>query len=175
MFHLQWNNLMKITICYNSILFRFKFFLQKLWQQTCDMCKICSNHFVITWMKSHNKTTFNNRWDIQESAAYFCSKFLSLVYELIVAHWHRKAVEILVSIGSDNGALSDGTRPLPRPISTLIPGSWGQHGAHLGPTGPRWAPCWPHEPCYLVTYRREHISIHFRCQSSRCWSPNFIW
>ena len=28
-------------------------------------------------------------------------------------------------------------------------GSWGQHGAHVGPTGPRWAPCWPHEPCYL--------------------------
>ena len=23
-------------------------------------------------------------------------------------------------------------------------GSWDQHGAHLGPTGPRWAPCWPH-------------------------------
>ena len=28
-------------------------------------------------------------------------------------------------------------------------GSWGQHGAHLGPTEPRWAPCWPHELCYL--------------------------
>ena len=27
--------------------------------------------------------------------------------------------------------------------------SWGQHGAHLGPTGPRCAPCWPHELCYL--------------------------
>ena len=27
--------------------------------------------------------------------------------------------------------------------------SWGQHGAHLGPVGPIWAPCWPHEPCYL--------------------------
>ena len=27
--------------------------------------------------------------------------------------------------------------------------SWGQHGAHLGPTGPRRAPCWPHELCYL--------------------------
>ena len=26
--------------------------------------------------------------------------------------------------------------------------SWGQHGAHLGPVGPRWAPCWPHELCY---------------------------
>ena len=28
-------------------------------------------------------------------------------------------------------------------------GSWGQHGAHLGPTGPRWAPCWPHDSCHL--------------------------
>ena len=27
-------------------------------------------------------------------------------------------------------------------------GSLGLHGAHLGPTGPRWAPCWPNEPCY---------------------------
>ena len=26
--------------------------------------------------------------------------------------------------------------------------SRGQHGAHLGPVGPRWVPCWPHEPCY---------------------------
>ena len=30
------------------------------------------------------------------------------------------------------------------------------HGAnmevHLGLTGPRWAPCWPHEPCYLGAY-----------------------
>ena len=27
-------------------------------------------------------------------------------------------------------------------------GSRGPHGAHLGPVGPRWAPCGPHEPCY---------------------------
>ena len=25
----------------------------------------------------------------------------------------------------------------------------GPTWAHLGPVGPRWAPCWPHEPCYL--------------------------
>ena len=24
-----------------------------------------------------------------------------------------------------------------------------KHGAQLGPTGPRWAPCWPRERCYL--------------------------
>ena len=28
----------------------------------------------------------------------------------------------------------------------------GQHGAHLGPVGPRWAPCWPNEPCYQGTF-----------------------
>ena len=29
------------------------------------------------------------------------------------------------------------------------------HGAnmgHRGPVGPRWAPCWPHEPCYQGVY-----------------------
>ena len=24
----------------------------------------------------------------------------------------------------------------------------GPTWAHLGPVGPRWVPCWPHEPCY---------------------------
>ena len=28
-------------------------------------------------------------------------------------------------------------------------GSCGQHWSHLGPVGPMWALCWPHEPCYL--------------------------
>ena len=30
-------------------------------------------------------------------------------------------------------------------------GSWGQHGVYLVPTGPRWAPYGPREPCYLGT------------------------
>ena len=33
--------------------------------------------------------------------------------------------------------------------TTMITRFMAQHGAHLGPTGPRWAPCWPHAPCYL--------------------------
>ena len=36
-----------------------------------------------------------------------------------------------------------------RLISALIARFMGQHGAHPWPTGPRRAPCWPHEPCYL--------------------------
>ena len=38
--------------------------------------------------------------------------------------------------------------------------SWGQHGAHLGPVGPRWAPCWPHEPCYQGSYTRVMSHKH---------------
>ena len=32
-------------------------------------------------------------------------------------------------------------------IARFMGPTW-QHGAHLGPVGPRWAPCWSHEPCY---------------------------
>ena len=42
---------------------------------------------------------------------------------------------------------------------TLIARFMGQHGAQLGPTGPRWAPCWPHEPCYLGI---NHSWAHFK-------------
>ena len=38
--------------------------------------------------------------------------------------------------------------------------SWGQHGAHLGPTGPRWAPCWPHELCYLGRHATRNMNHH---------------
>ena len=33
----------------------------------------------------------------------------------------------------------------------------GQHGAHLGPVGPRWAPCWPHETCYQGVYNNVFV------------------
>ena len=41
---------------------------------------------------------------------------------------------------------------------------WGQHGAQLGPTGPRWAPCWPHEPCSLgVSLSKLLFTCYFAC------------
>ena len=44
----------------------------------------------------------------------------------------------------------------------------GQHVAHLGPIGPSWAPCWPHEPCdiprlYLPSMGQPWVSIVCVC------------
>ena len=39
--------------------------------------------------------------------------------------------------------------------------SWGQHGAHLGPVGPSWAPCWPHEPCSQGCQTIQHCQVHW--------------
>ena len=44
-------------------------------------------------------------------------------------------------------------------VSDMFPDS-KVHGAHLGPTGPRWAPCWPHELCYLGHCHPERIHYH---------------
>ena len=35
----------------------------------------------------------------------------------------------------------------------------GANTAHLGPTGPRWAPCWPHKVCYLGCFWRQSIIL----------------
>ena len=42
-------------------------------------------------------------------------------------------------------------------------GSCDQHGAHLGPVGPRWAPCWPHELCY------QGVCDKCKCYSTCTW------
>ena len=33
------------------------------------------------------------------------------------------------------------------------------YGAHLRPTGPRWAPCWSHEPCYLGSFVKPSATM----------------
>ena len=51
-------------------------------------------------------------------------------------------------------------------------GSWGQHGAHLGPVGPRWAPCWPYEPCYQGRCRLEGFG---RCCFAYMYAAPTLW
>ena len=46
-------------------------------------------------------------------------------------------------------------------------GSHGPHGANLDPVVPRWAPCWPHEPCY----QGKEPS---RCQATANSAPNMV-
>ena len=49
--------------------------------------------------------------------------------------------------------------------------SWGQHVAHLGSLGPRWAPCWPHEPCDQRSHRNcygQNKHIKWRQSTPNC-------
>ena len=46
----------------------------------------------------------------------------------------------------------------------------GPTWAHLGPTGPRWASCWPHEPCYLGYHTSQNL--RWRYFQMRSWRFN---
>ena len=47
-------------------------------------------------------------------------------------------------------------------------------GTHLGPTGPRWAPCWPNELCYLGShYMKQWWPMHKSSQSSKTFLDQF--
>ena len=53
--------------------------------------------------------------------------------------WWRRAVKLL-------------PEPTMTPFTDVYMHSLSEskvHGANMGPTGPRWAPSWPHENCYL--------------------------
>ena len=65
--------------------------------------------------------------------------------------WHGGMVELFLQLSEQ----------IPRWQS-----SWGQHGAHLGPVGPRWAPCWPHEPSNQGMYSQRLVCALRGIQSS---------
>ena len=49
-------------------------------------------------------------------------------------------------------------------------GSRGQHGAHLGPVVPRWAPCRPHEPCYLGSQPMSKMYHKHLCRDPKLYT-----
>ena len=58
-------------------------------------------------------------------------------------------------IGAFNswGCFNHNTNMTPTNSSvSQIARSWGQHGANLGPVGPKWVPCCPHKPCCHGSY-----------------------
>ena len=40
--------------------------------------------------------------------------------------------------------------------------TWGPHGAHMGPTGPRLTPYWPHETCYQGQYVLAQVRYGYK-------------
>ena len=72
-------------------------------------------------------------------------------------------------------------RALPTPKARFM----GQHGAHLGPTGPRWVPCWPHEPCCLgtsvlpkekIVFILKGLLLHYLASAEQnCPPKNYIF
>ena len=46
------------------------------------------------------------------------------------------------------------------------------YGAHLGPVGPRWAPCWPHEPCYQSPHYWSLCQVNPWTRGRPLVSPN---
>ena len=63
--------------------------------------------------------------------------------ECFLPCWESTFLCIITTSAPPRGLVGSGL------VESLIARFMGQHGAHLGPTGPRQAPCWPHEPCYL--------------------------
>ena len=53
----------------------------------------------------------------------------------------------LIFVG-DVHSWKQSTFPRRQWVNSLIARSRGQHGSHLGPSGPRWVRCWPLEPYY---------------------------
>ena len=49
---------------------------------------------------------------------------------------------------------------------TCLPREQGSLGQHGGPTEPRWAPCWPHELCYLG---RDPDQVPTTDVAGDCW------
>ena len=75
----------------------------------------------------------------------------SLQHDILFLTWNQQIYKIVLDIILE---LLTIIVPILGRVNFLIyswyprqQGSWDHHGAHLGPVGPRCAPCWPHEPC----------------------------
>ena len=57
-------------------------------------------------------------------------------------------------------------------MNTLIARFMGPTWAHLGPAGPRWAPCWPHELCYLGTFTWFFDALKLKQLNGIAWASS---
>ena len=74
--------------------------------------------------------------------------------EIASIWWHRNAFsyEIYYLFWLSATIYCNGSSNIHVTSSQIAKFMGPTNGAHLVPVGPRWAPCWPHEPCYLGQY-----------------------
>ena len=111
---------------------KYNFSLEKMhWKDRLQ--NVHSDHNLL---KSHSV-------EVNIMKKYPCpKKKKSLTHDYDSKHILQKLKRnISMTNGTDQATTETTTSP-----QTAI--SWGPHEAHLGPVGPRWAPCGPHEPCY---------------------------
>ena len=118
------------------------YFYQKDFMVSCIFTDECVFYYVLG-QRWHNKQVKSNQsWSsrdvnfqlvtdvdtkIQEIYSRFDYETLSSLVEIMVCHPVGAKYEIL---GFQDSKVHG-----------------GRHGAHLGPVGPRWVPCWLHDPC----------------------------
>ena len=69
---------------------------------------------------------------------------LTIVCPIVYSGWYQRKPQSSASLAFVKMFPFDDVIMETTQIARFI---WSQHGAHLGPVGPRWAPCWPHKLC----------------------------
>ena len=91
------------------------------------------------------------------TCSHLCIKSLWFIFYKIGIHKTLGIIRLVVWFAAAYGLMR--LQPLVHCRLPWSQGSWGHHGAYPGPTGPRWAPCWPHELRYLSSCGFDHILI----------------
>ena len=119
-----------------------------------------SNYLDICWlilrMVLHCSQKGNSTGNVRESNLY---NALENYIFTIKTPKHMATIDSWSGPGPGSFIVHDGlSLPQTSTYSVKLGGipwqqcSWGPHGAHLGPVGPSWALCRPHESCYLGIY-----------------------
>ena len=153
---------------------------RKLYPQTQFNFKHNIPRFPLTKYVYSNSINHISRWQANK---YVWSKFRGTRRPLIKgicsnkSHLQDHRAIITCPSGHHDLAIIFLTGKFPdRASSSLHDPDNKVHGANMGPTGPRWVPCWSHEPCYLASFPNFHWSDWTSIPVYQyCSGLTFIW